>query len=110
MARVISGIGREPAVGGRAESGIETTADVTPETQVRRDFPILGTRVRDGGPQLVYLDNAATTQKPQTVIDSTTHYYSAENANIHLVVHCLSEQVTISYDAVLEQARAFLCA
>ena len=74
---------------------------------VRGEFPILSTRVRGDVP-LVYLDNAATTQKPRAVIDATTRYYAEENANIHRGVHWLSEQVTIAYDRVREQAREFL--
>ena len=74
----------------------------------RRDFPILSTRVRGGESPLVYLDNAATTHKPQVVIDATSRYYAEENANIHRGVHWLSEQATIAYDRVREQARAFL--
>ena len=109
MARVtLSGIGRVPAAGGRGESGIGTARDAGPEMRVREQFPILWNRVREGGPRLVYLDNAATTQKPQVVIDATSRYYAAENANIHRGVHWLSEQVTIAYDAVREQARGFL--
>ena len=57
---------------------------------------------------MVYLDNAATTQKPRAVIDATTRYYSEENANIHRGVHWLSQRATTAYDAVREQARAFL--
>ncbi|MBN1301768.1 MAG: cysteine desulfurase [Melioribacteraceae bacterium] len=67
--------------------------------QIRDDFPILKRTVN--GKQLVYLDNAATTQKPQSVIDATTHYYTFENANIHRGLHFLSEVATESY----EQAR-----
>lgn len=64
--------------------------------KIREDFPILDTRV--GNHILVYLDNAATTQKPQTVIDALVHYYSAQNANIHRGVHYLSEQATDAYE------------
>ena len=74
----------------------------------RDDFPILATRLRGGDTPLVYLDNAATTQKPQVVIDATSRFYAEENANIHRGVHWLSEQATIAYDRVREQARAFL--
>jgi cysteine desulfurase/selenocysteine lyase len=56
----------------------------------------------------VYLDNAATTQKPQAVIDATSRYYAGENANIHRGVHWLSERATEAYDRVREAARAFL--
>jgi len=73
----------------------------------RDEFPILATKVR-GETTLVYLDNAATTQKPQVVIDATSRYYAEENANIHRGVHWLSEQATIAYDRVREDARAFL--
>jgi cysteine desulfurase/selenocysteine lyase len=68
--------------------------------KIRSDFPILETRVH--GKPLVYLDNAATSQKPQAVIDALTSYYTHENANIHRGVHALSELATEHY----EQARA----
>jgi cysteine desulfurase/selenocysteine lyase len=74
----------------------------------RAEFPILRTRVRGDEAPLVYLDNAATTQKPQAVIDATSRYYAAENANIHRGVHWLSEQATIAFDRVREDARAYL--
>jgi len=61
-----------------------------------------------GDTPLVYLDNAATTQKPRVVIDATSRYYAEENANIHRGVHWLSEQATIAYDRVRDDARAFL--
>jgi cysteine desulfurase/selenocysteine lyase len=62
----------------------------------RTDFPILKTRVN--GKPLVYLDNAATTQKPQTVIDAEREYYSNYNANVHRGVHSLSQQATEAYE------------
>ena len=68
--------------------------------KARSDFPILETSVH--GKPLVYLDNAATSQKPQAVIDALTSYYTRENANIHRGVHALSELATEHY----EQARA----
>ena len=74
--------------------------------RVRRDFPILRRTVNDK--PLVYLDNAATTQKPQTVIDAVTRFYSYENANIHRGVHYLSEHATAAYEDVREKARDFL--
>jgi cysteine desulfurase/selenocysteine lyase len=64
--------------------------------RVRAQFPILTRKVQDK--PLVYLDNAATTQKPQAVIDAIVRYYSAENANIHRGVHTLSQQATESYE------------
>ena len=71
-------------------------------TAIRQDFPILRQRVH--GKPLVYLDNAATTQKPQAVIDRLTRYYAEENANVHRGVHWLSERATEVY----EEARATL--
>ncbi|HEX9444430.1 MAG TPA: aminotransferase class V-fold PLP-dependent enzyme, partial [Candidatus Binatia bacterium] len=60
--------------------------------QIRRDFPILHQKVH--GKPLVYLDNAATTQKPQAVIDAVAHYYTTDNANVHRGLHQLSERAT----------------
>ncbi len=74
--------------------------------RVRRDFPILDREVN--GQPLVYLDNAATAQKPRSVIDAISRYYSNENSNIHRGVHYLSEHATAAYEAVREKARAFL--
>ena len=67
---------------------------------IRQDFPLLARRVH--GKPLVYLDNAATTQKPQVVIDRVTRFYVEENANVHRGVHWLGERAT----AVFEEARA----
>src|SRR6266496_6552226 len=64
--------------------------------KVRAEFPILGQTIQ--GKPLVYLDNAATTQKPQAVIDAIVRYYTAENANIHRGVHTLSELATENYE------------
>ena len=74
--------------------------------RVRRDFPILHRTVNDK--PLVYLDNAATAQKPQQVIDAVQQFYSNENANIHRGVHYLSEHATAAYEEVREKARRFL--
>jgi len=63
---------------------------------VRADFPILRRSVR--GKPLVYLDNAATTQKPQAVIDRIVRYYTQENSNVHRGVHYLSEVATAAYE------------
>jgi cysteine desulfurase/selenocysteine lyase len=73
---------------------------------VRRDFPILHRRVHDR--PLVYLDNAATTQKPRRVIDRLADYYREENANIHRGVHLLSVEATDAYDAARERVRLFI--
>jgi cysteine desulfurase/selenocysteine lyase len=64
--------------------------------QVRKDFPILARKVH--GKPLVYLDNAATTQKPRQVIDALVHYYEHCNANIHRGLHTLAEEATAAYE------------
>jgi cysteine desulfurase/selenocysteine lyase len=74
--------------------------------RLRQDFPILSRRVR--GKPLVYLDNAATSQKPRRVIDAVSRFYASENANIHRGVHYLSEQATVAYDAVRGRVARFL--
>ena len=74
--------------------------------RIREDFPILQRLVH--GRPLVYLDNAATTQKPRAVIDRLVKYYSEENANIHRGVHALSVEATDVYDAARERVRQFL--
>ena len=73
---------------------------------IRAQFPILQTSAR--GKKLVYLDNAATTQKPQVVIDSLVDYYSRTNANIHRGVHYLSEIATVEYEGAREKVQRFL--
>ncbi len=65
--------------------------------KIRADFPILHQKIH--GKPLVYLDNAATSQKPQAVIDAITRYYERNNANIHRGVHFLSEHATEEYEA-----------
>jgi cysteine desulfurase/selenocysteine lyase len=72
----------------------------------RRDFPILNRTVH--GKPLVYLDNGATSQKPQVVIDALSRYYREENANIHRGVHYLSEWATTAYEEGREKVRAFI--
>ena len=74
--------------------------------KVRADFPILATQVN--GKPLVYLDNAASTQKPQAVIDRLVRYYSSENANIHRGVHHLSQVATAEYEAARLAVKSFL--
>ncbi len=73
---------------------------------VRDDFPILHQQVY--GKPLVYLDNAATTQKPQIVIDAIRNYYERDNANVHRGVHALSERATAAYEASREKLRVLL--
>src|ERR1043166_9506708 len=69
------------------------------EEHIRADFPILHQKVH--GKPLVYLDNAASSQKPKAVIDALRHYYENDHANVHRGVHALSERATELY----EQAR-----
>jgi cysteine desulfurase/selenocysteine lyase len=74
--------------------------------KIRRDFPILARDVR--GKKLVYLDNAATSQKPRAVVDAITRYYEQENANIHRGVHFLSELATSKHDRARQAVRGFI--
>ena len=74
--------------------------------RIRHDFPILGRQVN--GKPLVYLDNAATTQKPRQVIDALVRYYTTSNANIHRGIHTLAEEATAAYEAVRERTAAFI--
>jgi len=72
----------------------------------RKDFPILEQKIYRK--PLIYLDNAATTQKPQVVIDALSRYYAQENANIHRGVYFLSEQATNAYEKVREKCKHFI--
>lgn len=74
--------------------------------KIRRDFPILARDVR--GKNLVYLDNAATSQKPRVVIEAVMRYYEQENANIHRGVHFLSELATKEHDHAREAVKKFI--
>jgi cysteine desulfurase/selenocysteine lyase len=74
--------------------------------RVRRDFPVLHQKVH--GKPLVYLDNAATTQKPLAVIEAIENYYRQDNSNIHRGVHALSERATEAYEKVRVAAQKFL--
>jgi cysteine desulfurase/selenocysteine lyase len=73
---------------------------------VRRDFPILEERVH--GKRLVWLDNAATTQKPQAVIDRLSAFYAHENSNVHRAAHTLAARATDAYEGARETTRKFL--
>ena len=70
-----------------------TSFDVS---NIRKDFPFLSVKVN--GKPLVYLDNGATAQKPQVVIDAISNYYTSQNANVHRGVHTLSQTATLLYD------------
>ena len=86
-----------------AASVVESAFDVQ---RIRRDFPILSRSIREKS--LVYLDNAATTQKPQPVLDTLARYYAAENANIHRGVYLLSEEATAAYDLARVKVQGLL--
>ncbi|MDB5985802.1 MAG: cysteine desulfurase CsdA [Nevskia sp.] len=75
-------------------------------TAIRADFPILREPVRGG--RLVYLDNAATTQKPETVLHALDGYYRHQNANVHRAVHDLAERATTAYESARDRIAAFL--
>ena len=74
--------------------------------RIRQDFPILNRKVHEKA--LVYLDNAATSQKPRQVIDALVNYYSRYNANIHRGLHQLAEEATTAYEAVRGQTARFI--
>ena len=104
-----------PAESGRVES-FEFRPDVVPNLGVpkrpldprliRQDFPILEERVH--GRQLIWLDNAATTQKPNAVIDRLSAFYRHENSNIHRAAHTLAARATDAYESAREKTRRFL--
>ena len=74
--------------------------------KVRADFPVLNQTIN--GKPLVYLDNAATSQKPQSVIDTLVSYYSTENANVHRGVHTLSQRATDDYEEARDKVKRFI--
>jgi cysteine desulfurase/selenocysteine lyase len=74
--------------------------------RLRQDFPILRQKVH--GKPLVYLDNAATSQKPRAVLDTLRHYYEADNANVHRAVHVLAERATEAYEESRLKVQRFL--
>lgn len=85
------------------------TITITPTfdvNEIRKSFPILEREVNNK--LLVYLDNAATAQKPQSVIDALSHYYSNYNANIHRGIHLLAEEATAAYEATRTTAQKFI--
>lgn len=86
--------------------GMPETVPVLDEDWVRAQFPILSETVR--GVPLVYLDNAATTQKPQSVLDALARYYASQNANIHRGVYQLSQEATQAYEDARGKVATFL--
>jgi cysteine desulfurase / selenocysteine lyase len=90
----------------------EVVPDLAPSARpfdaasIKRDFPILQERVH--GRPLVWLDNAATTQKPQAVIDRVSYFYEHENSNIHRAAHTLAARASDAYEAARDKVRRFL--
>jgi len=85
----------------------EPATQLDPES-LRPDFPILATRLHDGAVPLVYLDNAASTQRPRAVIQTLVDVYEKQYANVHRGIHWLSEQSTDLYEASREKIRRFI--
>jgi cysteine desulfurase/selenocysteine lyase len=90
----------------RRQAAVHQIAPGFDVDRVRTDFPILQRRVR--GLDLVYLDNAATSQKPKGVIEAITSYYERDNANIHRGVHYLSERATAEFEDARKTIQSFL--
>jgi cysteine desulfurase / selenocysteine lyase len=86
-----------------ATSTLKTGFDIG---AIRRQFPVLEREIK--GKPLIYLDNAATSQKPQVVIDSLVEYYSSYNANIHRGIHTLAEEATAAFEATRDAIQRFL--
>ena len=94
------------AIGKEVKSEITDHAPQFDVHKIRQDFPIL--KQLAYGKPLAYLDNAATSQKPQAVIDAITRYYTDDNSNIHRGVHLLSERATHHYEEAREKVRRFI--
>ncbi len=94
------------AAGRRGSEPVLSAEQTTPLSGLRSDFPILATKVR--GKPLVYLDSAATSQKPRQVIEAVSDFYASSNANIHRGVHYLGERATLAYEGAREKVARFL--
>ncbi|WP_127126131.1 SufS family cysteine desulfurase [Georgenia sp. SYP-B2076] len=99
--------GTSPAVAAQRPAGPARSLSAAELAAVRADFPLLGRTVRDGRP-LVYLDTAATSQKPQCVIDAETDFYERTNAAVHRGAHQLAEEATEAYEAARAAVAAFV--
>ena len=99
---VIEGELRDPG----SEPGAKSTPQKLDVARVRSDFPILDRRIH--GHRLVYLDNAATTQKPEAVIDAIASFYRESNANVHRGVHALAEEATSAYEEARRKTARFI--
>jgi cysteine desulfurase / selenocysteine lyase len=89
-----------------AAPGLNLSSQAFDVQAIRRDFPILQERIH--GKPLIWLDNAATTQKPQSVIDRLSHFYAHENSNIHRAAHELAARATDAYESAREKVRRFI--
>ncbi len=89
-----------------AEAAVAVSKNKYDVNKIREDFPILKKKVHDKN--LVYLDNAATTQKPTYVIDKVNQYYTTMNANIHRGVHALSQEATEAFEGARIQIKQFI--
>ena len=89
-----------------ASPGLNLSSQAFDVQAIRRDFPILQERVH--GKPLIWLDNAATTQKPQSVIDRLSYFYAHENSNIHRAAHELAARATDAYESAREKVRRFI--
>jgi cysteine desulfurase/selenocysteine lyase len=85
---------------------IKSSPGIFDAASIKRDFPILAERVH--GRPLIWLDNAATTQKPRAVIDRISYYYEHENSNVHRAAHALAARATDAYEAARDKVRRFL--
>ncbi len=111
---VAGGASAPPSLAGSFSPELVPTEQLAPSASpgifdphaVKRDFPILRERVR--GRPLVWLDNAATTQKPQAVIDRLAYFYEHENSNVHRAAHTLAARSTDAYEGAREKVRRFL--
>ena len=105
LAEVLEDEGYEKFTGVAEDDGVS----LMPSTSrlIRKDFPILARRSRDGKP-LVYLDSAATSQKPRQVLDAMRDYYEQHNANVHRGVHLLAEEATALYEGARDKVAAFI--
>jgi len=92
----------------QAKSAVDETQALTPREaeRLRQDFPAL--HVKQNGKTLIYLDNAATSQKPAAVIERLDRYYRSENANVHRGMHHLSEVATAAYEDARKKVQRFL--
>jgi cysteine desulfurase/selenocysteine lyase len=101
--KMVPGLSQRLSGGQQVPIGASRAFDVQ---AIRKDFPILNQRIY--GKPLIWLDNAATTQKPQAVIDAISQFYSRDNSNIHRAAHTLAARSTDAYEGARQKVQAFL--